>query len=125
MNVASALITTALSLGIVATHQDEIEAFITEVIHEVQMVTTAANMRTITQLLDMEYIQRRRYPREDDFLAWVEKNTQQRLLEKDLVDSWGNPFIYTTGKNGKSFELRSNGPDGIAGTDDDLVITGP
>jgi general secretion pathway protein G len=43
----------------------------------------------------------------------------------ELVDPWGNPIWYTRGDNltnDKDFELRSAGPDGIYGTDDDIVL---
>jgi len=45
--------------------------------------------------------------------------------ELELVDPWNGPIVYTRGDNltnGKDFELRSAGPDGIYGTDDDIVM---
>lgn len=39
------------------------------------------------------------------------------------IDPWGNPFVLRqTGE--KVFRLSSNGPDGEAGTDDDVVVEG-
>jgi len=35
-------------------------------------------------------------------------------------DAWGRPFQLVP--QGEGFELRSNGPDGIASTDDDIVL---
>ena len=37
------------------------------------------------------------------------------------IDTWGNPFVLKQ-TGGKAFELLSNGPDGEAGTDDDVVV---
>ena len=41
-------------------------------------------------------------------------------LRKEPIedDPWGNAFTYTN--SGADFEIRSNGPDGQAGTDDDI-----
>ena len=39
------------------------------------------------------------------------------------IDPWGNPFVLKqTGE--RTFQLSSNGPDGEAGTDDDVVVQG-
>ncbi|MCA9126418.1 MAG: type II secretion system major pseudopilin GspG [Planctomycetales bacterium] len=42
----------------------------------------------------------------------------QVLKEPVKPDAWGNPYEYTV--NGSSYELKSLGPDGQAGTDDDI-----
>ena len=45
---------------------------------------------------------------------------EPRLLEKkDLLDVWGHPLRYAK-KGAFTYELRSAGPDGIMGTEDDL-----
>jgi len=39
-----------------------------------------------------------------------------------FIDPWGAPYQYVSpGKNGRAFEIWSFGPDGIAGTEDDIV----
>ena len=49
-----------------------------------------------------------------------ERNWRGPYLEKTaLKDPWGNDFVYTPGENG--YELRSMGPDGQSGSDDDIV----
>lgn len=51
----------------------------------------------------------------------VETDTRGALLEKNsLNDSWGNPFQYKKISKFK-YEVRSCGPDGQAGTEDDLT----
>jgi hypothetical protein len=39
----------------------------------------------------------------------------------DLTDRWGHPYVYELAPNGMSFRLFSVGPDGLAGTADDIV----
>ncbi|TWT83929.1 Type II secretion system protein G precursor [Planctomycetes bacterium CA13] len=38
-------------------------------------------------------------------------------------DAWNNPFEYSA--SGGKYEIRSNGNDGQANTEDDIVVTGP
>ncbi|MEP6691883.1 MAG: type II secretion system protein GspG [Gemmatimonadaceae bacterium] len=40
-----------------------------------------------------------------------------------LLDGWGRPFVYFVGP--RSYELRSVGPDGVVGTQDDVVSKRP
>jgi hypothetical protein len=40
-----------------------------------------------------------------------------------ISDGWKNPLVYT--KRDTDFEIRSAGPDGIAGSGDDMVIVAP
>lgn len=45
-----------------------------------------------------------------------------RIDETELLtDPWGNPYAYTLSADGQTYELRSLGPDGVAGTGDDIV----
>jgi hypothetical protein len=37
-----------------------------------------------------------------------------------LRDPWGTPYVYTLESDGKAYSLRSNGPDKVAGTQDDM-----
>lgn len=51
--------------------------------------------------------------------------TLNQLVPNDLttlpLDGWQRPFIYTLTPNGPTpFDLRSAGPDGVAGTADDI-----
>ncbi len=42
-------------------------------------------------------------------------------LEEDIPnDPWNNPYQFKA--NGNAFEISSNGPDGQAGTEDDIVV---
>ena len=37
----------------------------------------------------------------------------------DLLDVWGNPFIYSSENNGRGYSITSMGSDGVAGGEDD------
>jgi hypothetical protein len=41
-----------------------------------------------------------------------------------LTDPWGNPYRYRLADQDPGFDVISNGADGIAGTDDDLALSG-
>lgn len=50
------------------------------------------------------------------------KLEQPRWLEGGVyVDAWGRPIGYAP--SGRTFKLRSDGPDGVAGTSDDLEFS--
>lgn len=52
---------------------------------------------------------------------------QKYISTRDLEDPWGNRYVlnFEDFQNRGGFEMRSNGPDGIAGTDDDLTPQTP
>ena len=51
----------------------------------------------------------------------VETETRGALLDKgNLADAWGNPFQYRKVSKFK-FEIRSAGPDGQMGNEDDII----
>jgi hypothetical protein len=44
------------------------------------------------------------------------------LAGDDLTDPWNRPYRYVVGPGMRQYELRSLGPDGVAGTADDIVM---
>lgn len=59
--------------------------------------------------------------REVDHYRRIESGVcPKRISEKDVLDAWENPIFYNT--DGTNYVLVSDGPDGIAETDDDLVF---
>ncbi len=44
------------------------------------------------------------------------------LSQNRLLDFWDNPYRYEAAENGMVFYLRSDGADGVQGTDDDLEL---
>ncbi len=125
ISIAKGLIGTALSLGIIVGNQDEIEAFFNDVIDETQRITTAGDLRTISNMLDYHYIRKGRYPSEKRFAKWLQQNTKENNIRSVLDDNWGNSFLYATSGKNKKFTLISKGKDGELNTDDDMYVTGP
>jgi hypothetical protein len=41
-----------------------------------------------------------------------------------LTDPWGNPYRYRLANHDPGFDVMSNGADGMAGTDDDMALSG-
>lgn len=90
-----------------------------------QQVSTAGDLHSMSVMLDAGYVMDRRLPSKDRFSQWLERTFKENNVKSLVDDHWGNPYIYTLSKNGKNYELRSIGPDGLAGTDDDMVKRGP
>ena len=105
-------------------------------IKKAKLVTTNTNLKTLhTAVLDF-YSDTGRYPTEEEGLivlieqpADVENwDTEGYLEQTELpIDGWNHDFIYerfpVIGDQQKQFVIRSAGPDGEAGTDDDLLST--
>ncbi len=125
ISLTKGLITTAMSLGLIAGNKDQIEQFFEEVMDETQRVTTAGDMRSISNMLDFHYIKKGRYPSEANFVNWLEEGTKENSFREVYNDNWGNSFIYTTTTRNKTFTLISTGKDGIINSDDDMIISGP
>ena len=53
-------------------------------------------------------------------LTETDARTPHPLLEAIPQDGWGNPFEYRI-LDRTSYQVRSNGPDGMPNTEDDLV----
>lgn len=62
-----------------------------------------------------------RLPKLDDFVELIDLLNPEFLDEVIRLDGWQNPFRFELEDDG-TLELRSDGPDGKRGTDDDLVI---
>jgi len=81
------------------------------------------------------YMDAARYPTEDEgLMALIEQPSdvsttwEGGYLETTEIpkDGWGNDFIYELyPERGKQFVIRSAGPDGEEGTEDDLLSTDP
>jgi hypothetical protein len=50
------------------------------------------------------------------------KMSDLNITDSELqTDPWGNPYVYELSADGMSYEIKSLGPDGVAGTPDDIV----
>lgn len=58
-------------------------------------------------------------PESLEVLAMEDPKSGEKFLEEIPNDPWGNPYEYKLEGN-KKFEIRSWGPDGIPGGDDDI-----
>ena len=84
-----------------------------------------ADISSIKTALDAFEVDNGYYPKSlQDLLQQPNnaKNWHGPYLEKFPQDPWGNPYVYTyPGRhNANSYDLMSVGPDGKAGTDDDI-----
>lgn len=96
-----------------------------ESIASAQLLATAGDLRTISTMLDAHYLKTGRLPREKNFSSWLAGTMKESNLKELELDYWGVAYIYRAGSNRKSYAIVSCGPDGVAGTDDDMLKTGP
>lgn len=61
------------------------------------------------------YLENHSLPKNLDLLS-----SKKYINKKDLLDMWGNPFILDDVPD--VIQIRSKGPDGIAKTDDDIIV---
>lgn len=119
------LIVLGIASGIIIGNSDEIQNFVDEIVEYAAVVATSGDMKTISGMLDYYYLKKGRYPSEKKFLDWLNKNFKENNLKNNGDDHWNNPLIYKTENKNKTYRLISTGSDGIAGTKDDMEISGP
>lgn len=97
---------------------------------EAKLQSTAIEIRNLESTLDMYKLKGGMYPTTEQGLeALVTKPTSEPIprnypeggyLKKVPVDKWGNEYMLVSpGEMGK-YDLFSMGPDGMAGTEDDI-----
>ncbi len=102
-------------------------------IDQARLTTTKANLKALAAAVNQFRMDTARFPTEDEgLLALIEQPSDVETwepggyLETTEVnkDGWGNEFIYELyPESGKQFVIRSMGPDGEEGTEDDLLST--
>ena len=82
---------------------------------------TAANLDTtnLFQALRLYKLDNKQYPTQAEGLRALALS-RQRYLEQLPVDPWGRPYQYLNPGNRGEVEVFSSGPDGVAGTEDDI-----
>lgn len=95
--------------------------------------TTTLVIARIENRIEMFYLHVGRYPltlAELHSIPADEKASEKwrgpYVVDKELIDAWSNELAYTVraeAKAGKKYRLSSNGPDGKAGTSDDISNT--
>lgn len=103
---------------------EHIRAIIDESIRTGQQLATAGDLRSMSTMLDAHYLKHGRYPRADQFEAWLAANFKENQLKDLALDHWGRPYRYADVR-GSKYTLRSLGEDGVEWTSDDMTITGP
>jgi len=90
------------------------------VVNPVLEMSTEREMNNIAN--DLKIYQREnfeRLPSERQFRVWVD----DQYSGNGALDAWGAAYEYQLER--EVLELRSYGPDGLRGTDDDIVVTRP
>ena len=81
-------------------------------------------MSMMTDSVKLYYLNNKKLPSTLDVLTEVDPKTGEALMENIPSDPWGNAYDYRT-LSGRKFEIHSYGPDGIEGTEDDIVWPEP
>jgi len=102
-------------------------------IDQARITTTKANLKALHSAVNQFKMETGRFPSDDKGLIdLIEQPTDVDTwepggyLETTEIppDGWGNEFIYELyPESGKQFVIRSMGPDGEEGTEDDLLST--
>ena len=89
---------------------------------EAKITAARSSIGGIITAINTYEISASKFPDSLDDLT-VETETRAALLSKSkLVDPWGTPYQYTK-KTKFTFEVRSAGPDGQMGSEDDIYDT--
>ena len=101
-------------------------------IEKAKFATTKANLKTLHTAVMQFYMDTQQFPTEEEGLeilvepGEIEGSDPEGYLEQTEIpkDGWKNEFIYEPfPEGGGSFAIRSCGPDGEEGTEDDLLST--
>ena len=103
---------------------EHIRAIIDESVRTGRQLATAGDLRSMSTMLDAHLLKHGRYPASDQFERWMAVTFKENHLKDLAVDHWSRPYQYES-TGGRRYTLRSLGEDGMAGTDDDMTITGP
>lgn len=103
---------------------------ITGRVDEAKIEATKVQLKAIKDALEQYKLDNGFYPTTEQGLrALVEKPTTppvpprwRQYLDKVPKDAWDRDFIYMSPGIGRPFELRSAGPDGKEGTEDDIDV---
>ena len=102
-------------------------------VEQARITTTKANLKALHSSVNQFRMDTTRFPTEDEgLIALIEQPSDVEIwepggyLETTEIpkDGWGNEFIFELyPESGKQFVIRSMGPDGEEGTEDDLLST--
>jgi general secretion pathway protein G len=102
-------------------------------IDQAKLVTTKANLKMLHSAVNQFKMDTGRFPAEDvGLIELIQQPSDVKVWEEGGYlettelpkDGWGHDFIYELfPESGKPFVIRSAGPDGQEGTEDDLLST--
>ena len=102
-------------------------------IDQAKLITTKANLKMLHSAVNQFKMDTGRFPAEDlGLIELIEQPSDVPIWEEGGYlettelppDGWGHDFIYELfPESGKAFAIRSAGPDGEEGTEDDLLST--
>jgi len=102
-------------------------------IDQARLVTTKANLKMLHSAVNQFKMDTGRFPAEDvGLIELIQQPSDVKVFEEGGYlettelpkDGWGHDFIYELfPESGKPFVIRSAGPDGQEGTEDDLLST--
>ncbi|WP_456401657.1 type II secretion system major pseudopilin GspG [Persephonella sp.] len=103
---------------------------ITGRVDEAKIDTTKVQLKELKRTLEMYKLDNGMYPTTEQGLkALVEKpkippepKKWKQYLDTLPKDAWGNDFVYISPAEKHPFELKSKGPDGELGTEDDISV---
>ncbi|WP_029522762.1 type II secretion system major pseudopilin GspG [Persephonella sp. KM09-Lau-8] len=103
---------------------------ITGRVDEAKIETTKVQLKELKRALEMYKLDNGMYPTTEQGLkALVEKpktppepKKWKKYLDSVPKDGWGNDFVYISPAEKHPFELKSKGPDGELGTEDDISV---
>lgn len=81
---------------------------------EARLAKSKADVRVLAGAVRMYFAKQGKLPADLDALVGAE-------LAEVPLDAWGNPYELVTGSEPQSFCVRTHGPDGEPGTDDDIT----
>jgi len=94
---------------------------------EADRAATWAHIKTLHDGVYLFHAESGRYPTNAEGLQALIQHPSDKTLgpyarQNDLLDAWKQPIQYQCpGREGRPFDLRSLGPDGKAGTADDMT----
>jgi general secretion pathway protein G len=102
-------------------------------IDQARVTVTKSNLKALHAAVNQFRMDATRFPTEDEgLMALIEQPSDVTIWEPGgylettelPLDGWGHEFIYETFPGGeRQFQIRSMGPDGEEGTEDDLLST--
>ncbi len=118
------LMVVVVILGILATI---VTVSVNDYLVKGKQTAAKAEIARISEALNLFYLDHDRYPDNDEGLAALKKTTPQHpqgILQGDLLDPWGRPYVYVYPGVHGVFDLLSLGADGQeggTGADTDVV----